>query len=366
MIYKLKGTLTSSIFIVLILLVLSLLVITPMLNMVILGAIFAYGVRPISHRMEPFLKFRSVAIVLAMVIVILPLIFVIIVSVNALTETTPALYGLVKNLNLTNLNATTAQQYIPIQQYVPAAYNSEFNSLFNAINIQITDILRGVLNYLLDFLQSIPVLALQLLIFFASTFYFARDGEKLWKYVEYSIPDHRSDFFKRLFKEIERVLKSIFFGHFLTAIIIGVMAGVGFFVLGYPYAAFLGIIAGFLQLIPVIGPWPTYTALVIYDFFVTGNIARGIIVLLFGFFLSGSDIYIRPKLSGKYADIHPLIFLLGFLCGPLIFGLVGFIIGPLILGVTYAAVVAYRKAKNSKAKNGKKGTEVKTELKTDK
>ncbi|MFY9638429.1 MAG: AI-2E family transporter, partial [Methanobacterium sp.] len=52
---------------------------------------------------------------------------------------------------------------------------------------------------------------------------------------------------------------------------------------------------------------------------------------------------IRPKLAGKYADIHPLIFLLGFLCGPLVLGLVGFIIGPLVLGVTYAAVVAYKK-----------------------
>jgi len=44
------------------------------------------------------------------------------------------------------------------------------------------------------------------------------------------------------------------------------------------------------------------------------------------------DFYIRPYLSGRYADIHPLIFILGFISGPLMFGLVGFIIGPLILG----------------------------------
>jgi predicted PurR-regulated permease PerM len=37
-----------------------------------------------------------------------------------------------------------------------------------------------------------------------------------------------------------------------------------------------------------------------------------------------------------------MIFILGFLSGPLIFGLVGFILGPLILGVAYAAVVAYK------------------------
>jgi predicted PurR-regulated permease PerM len=64
-----------------------------------------------------------------------------------------------------------------------------------------------------------------------------------------------------------------------------------------------------------------------------------------------SDIYIRPKLSGKYADIHPLIFLLGFLGGPLVFGLVGFILGPLILGVTYAALVAYKKGNSDNSAN---------------
>ncbi|MGZ7070644.1 MAG: AI-2E family transporter, partial [Methanobacterium sp.] len=58
-------------------------------------------------------------------------------------------------------------------------------------------------------------------------------------------------------------------------------------------------------------------------------------------------IYLRPKISGRYADIHPMIFMLGFLCGPLVFGFVGFILGPLILGVTYAAVKAYKMEKTA-------------------
>lgn len=78
---------------------------------------------------------------------------------------------------------------------------------------------------------------------------------------------------------------------------------------------------------------------------VSGNYVRGILVLLFGFGLSLSDMYIRPALSGKYVDIHPLILLLGFMAGPLVFGLVGFILGPLILGITYAVIKAYKEEK---------------------
>ena len=55
-----------------------------------------------------------------------------------------------------------------------------------------------------------------------------------------------------------------------------------------------------------------------------------------------SDLYIRPALSSKYADIHPLILFLGFVSGPLVFGIVGFIVGPLLLGITYAVIKSYK------------------------
>jgi predicted PurR-regulated permease PerM len=46
-----------------------------------------------------------------------------------------------------------------------------------------------------------------------------------------------------------------------------------------------------------------------------------------------------------------MIFLLGFICGPLLLGLVGFIIGPLVLGVAYAAVLAYKESKEIEEEN---------------
>ena len=165
----------------------------------------------------------------------------------------------------------------------------------------------------------------------------------MWEYITYAIPTEREHYFDTLFKEVEKVLKSIFVGHFLTSIIIGVLAGVGFAIIGYPFASLLGILTGFFQLIPFIGHWPIPLIFAAYGF-LTGSYIKAVEVLVLGAVLSiVADFYLRPKLSGRYADIHPLIFILGFLCGPLVFGLVGFILGPLILGVTYAAVIAFKK-----------------------
>ncbi|MDI9436703.1 MAG: AI-2E family transporter [Euryarchaeota archaeon] len=339
--YKWKGTITSAFFVVLVLLLLSFLVIYPIASMVILGAIFAYGIRPLALKIEPKLKFRSLAIAVAMVVVILPLIALLAYSINTLISSSSTLVELTRGLDLSLLNSTSVQQSVLLKETIPASIYPYITSILNIVNVELADIIRFIVNYILEVIESIPMLALQIFIFLASTFYIARDGGKLSEYIQYTIPKGREHYFENLYSEIERVLKSIFYGHFLTAIIIGLMAGIGFYLLGYPYALFLGILTGFFQLIPILGPWPVYTVLTIWDI-ISGNYIRAVAVLLFGIFLSGSDIYIRPQLSGKYADIHPLIFILGFLSGPLIFGLVGFILGPLILGVAYAAVVAYK------------------------
>lgn len=356
--YTLKDTLSSAFFVVLILLILSLLVLTPLASMILLGAIFAYVIRPISRWMEPSLKFQSVAVFVAMMLVIIPLILLVAVLINGLIQTVPDIIEFAKSLNLTSLNTSNIQNYPLIDQYVSPSFYPYLNSSLGAINVEVTDVLRGILDYLLQLLQSIPFILLQMFIFFASTFYFVRDGDKLWEYIYYLIPSERKTYFNRLFKETDKVLKSIFVGHFLTGILTGVLAGIGFYLLGYPYALLFGILTGFFQLIPFIGHWPIPIVLSIYDLY-TGNYIRAVAVLLLGGAMSVLDFYIRPYFSGKYADIHPLIFMLGFISGPLIFGIVGFIIGPLILGVTYAAVVAYKKEAEDKIDKNKSSKQIK-------
>ena len=341
--YRIKGTVTSAVFVVAVLLLMSFFVLTPVFSAIILGAVFAYGIRPISKRMLPYLKFETVSIIVSMILVILPLIVLIIIVINSSIESIPLLTGIVNNANLGSINDST------IQQYVPSGYQTYVGSFLNTAHAALGDILKSILTYLVEKLKSVPDILFELFIFFASTFYIAKDGDKLWEYITYAIPNEREHYFDTLFKEVEKVLKSIFVGHFLTSIIIGVMAGVGFAIIGYPFASLLGILTGFFQLIPFIGHWPIPLILAAYGF-LTGSYIKAVAVLALGSILSiVADFYLRPKLSGRYADIHPLIFILGFLCGPLVFGLVGFILGPLILGVTYAAVISFKKENPNKS-----------------
>ena len=323
-----KEYITPPVMLVVLLLAISLIFVFPVLNMIILGAILAYGIRPIARIIQSKLKFESISIILAMIAVLVPLILLIayIVSVvsGVLTD------FLASNPNF-DINAVLTQASVYVPQLSP-----------DNISTTIGDIAKYVANYLVGKIGSIANISLDLFILICSVFYFVKDGDKCYNFIKSFVPDDNIEFFDKTIESVENVLKSIFYGHFLTSVIIGIFGAIGYTLLGYPYGIFLGVITGILQLIPIFGPWPIYWALAINDAF-NGNYPRVAVVLLFGFFLSWVDMYIRPAISSHHADIHPLILLVGFLAGPLVYGIVGFIVGPLILGITYVVLDSFRK-----------------------
>ena len=328
---SIKDYLTPPVLLIIFLLVISLMFIFPVLNMIVLGAILAYGVRPVAFKIQSKLKYSSVSILLAMVIVLIPLILL----VGYITfEVTNFITTYLASNSYLDIDSAIAQ----ISAYLPL----NTTSINSYVNSSINEIGSFILNYSVSFLSKFANITLDLFILVCSVFYFVRDGDKCLNFIKDFVPGEYKEFFDNTVESVKDVLKSIFYGHFLTSVIIGIFGCIGYSLLGYPFGIFLGVITGILQLIPIFGPWPVYWILFFMDVF-GGNYPRAVIVLLFGFFLSTIDMYIRPALSSHYADIHPLILLIGFLSGPLVYGIVGFIIGPLVLGVTYAVLDSYRK-----------------------
>ena len=326
--------------IIIILLLLSLLTVMPVLNMIVLGAMIAYGISPVASRVQSKIKIPSISIFLAILLVIIPLILLFVyvfweIAVFADMFFTSHNLSISSGFDL-NLAVTTFVQALPVD--IQGFINPYIGALTNGVQ----DILTYVLNYAVKSISNFSDVLVQLLVLICSIYYFTRDGDKIIEYIFVFIPEKHKAFFENTLDDVANVLKSIFYGHFLTAIIIGILGGVGYYLLGYKFALFLGIITGIAQLIPIFGPWVVYWALAIYAFFVIGDITQGILTILWGFVLSLSDMYIRPMLASNYADIPSLILLVGFMAGPYVFGIVGFITGPLILGIAYAVIMSLK------------------------
>lgn len=322
-----KEYLTPPVLVIIFLLAISLMFILPVLNMIILGAILAYLVAPVANKIQSKLKYSSVSIILAMIVVLIPLIL---------------LVGYICFEITSLITSMLASNYYMDIDSIISMLPIDMASINSTVNSSLTEVAKYILNYTVTFLSKFLNIFLDLFILICSVFYFVRDGNKCISFMKDFVPEDSKPFFDNTIESVKDVLRSIFYGHFLTSVIIGIFGVIGYSLLGYPYGIFLGVLTGILQLIPIFGPWPIYWILFFMDIF-AGNYPRAAVVLLFGFFLSTVDMYIRPALSSHYAEIHPLILLIGFLAGPLVYGIVGFIVGPLILGITYTVLDSYRK-----------------------
>ena len=322
--------------IIIIFLFLSLLTVMPVLNMVLLGAMIAYGIAPLANKIQSKIRFTSISIFLAIILVIIPLILLFVYVFWEIAVFAGMFFNS-HNLSVSsgidlNLALNTFVHALPIElQGLVKPY-------IGALTDGVHNILNYIFSYAVKFVRNFSDVLVQLFVLICSIYYFTRDGDKIMEYIFTFVPKNYKSFFENTLDDVANVLKSIFYGHFLTAIIIGIMGGVGYYFLGYKFALFLGIITGIAQLIPIFGPWIVYWVLAIYAIFVVGDISQGILTILWGFVLSLSDMYIRPMLASNYADMPSLILLVGFMAGPYVFGIVGFILGPLILGIAYALI----------------------------
>ncbi|BDZ70623.1 AI-2E family transporter [Methanobacterium petrolearium] len=329
--------------IIIILTLISLWILTPILTIVIFGAILAYYVRHITKKIKPYVKNDSLSVFLGMIILAIPLILLLYFTFSQFVNIAGSFFGSLQQ-------AATGNSTMQMAQINDAVQNLD---LPNNISVNITDTIKSGISQFISYtassvvnlVSSIPGIAAQILILIFSMFYFAKDGDKIVKYVKDIIPAQDQDFYQQIIDSADDVLKSIIVGNLIPAIILGILSGILYYFLGYEYVILLAIISGIAMFIPIIGPWIVYGVIGIFSILI-GNTLPGVLVIVFGWIIETStDFYIRPRIAVQYSEIHPLVFLLGFIYGAVTMGLPGLFIGPLILGITYEAYKVYRKEK---------------------
>lgn len=121
---------------------------------------------------------------------------------------------------------------------------------------------------------------------------------------------------------------------------VGVLVGGSMAVLGLPYALLLGVIAFFMEFIPVIGVMISGAICILIALGVQGwqkaLIVWGVFVLVH--VLEGD--VVGPRVRGKAVGIHPVTALLALVAGTELWGVWGALLGAPIAGLLQAFVVA--------------------------
>lgn len=197
------------------------------------------------------------------------------------------------------------------------------------------------------FIISVPNIFLNVFVVLFILFFGFRDGKDLINKIACLLPlkqGHR----KEVLKKFNDVTFAVIYGTILVSIIQGAVGGLGFFIVGIRNPVLWGIIMMFFALLPFLGTsliwFPASIILMISGFMQSSNllIIKGFLLLLFGLFVvSLIDNFLKPKIIGDRAKVHPALILLGVFGGLKIMGFIGIIVGPIILALLVSFVKFY-------------------------
>lgn len=165
-------------------------------------------------------------------------------------------------------------------------------------------------------------------------FFIYRDGERFLALFRELLPFPAGQK-ERIFTHTRDLIRSIFYGVFLTALVQGVAAGIGYFIAGFKAPVFLGLLTAFFAFIPY-GATVVWISATIW-LFAEGAILRGIFMGIWGMgVVSMVDNIVRPIVISSTGKVSLLLILLGSVGGIMAFGMVGLFIGPVLLSVGLA------------------------------
>ena len=187
----------------------------------------------------------------------------------------------------------------------------------------------------LDLLGDIGRIAFRFGLALLTAFFLYRDGERLLgqgRLLALQLLGSRAEGY---FEAIADTLRAVLYGLILTAFVQGALAGLGYAVAGVRAPVLLGVVTGFLALMP----FGTTIAVgaVSASLLVTGELWAGAGLALWGgLVVSQIDNVLRPLLISSATQIPYLLVLFGVLGGLLAFGLVGLFLGPVVIAVLLA------------------------------
>lgn len=201
----------------------------------------------------------------------------------------------------------------------------------NLLYENFTGLLKGVTNL---------VIGVALVLFV--TFYLFMDGSHLAARVLSLSPLPR-EMNSQIMNDMLRTLRATLKGSVVLAFINGTLSGLGFFVFGVPNALFWGTVMVFASVVPIVGTALVWVPGGLY-LIIMGDYGQASGVMIWCLIISlVCDNWLRPKLIGGHADLHPLLTFFAVLGGISYFGLVGLILGPLVLAILLSLIEVYKR-----------------------
>jgi predicted PurR-regulated permease PerM len=202
--------------------------------------------------------------------------------------------------------------------------------------------LRGqgttVLNNAVAILTGTVNVIFDLIIIVIMSLYLLADGPRFIGWVMSLIPEKHREQAWFFVQSLSKVLGGYVRGQLIVAITIGILAGLGCYAIGVPYALLLGIFAFLAESIPVMGPVLASIPAIIVSLFTLAPLRTAFVVGWFILIQQVEQNVVGPRITGRAVGIHPVAAMIAVIIGLEIGGIWGAFLAVPVTGVLFVVV----------------------------
>lgn len=179
-------------------------------------------------------------------------------------------------------------------------------------------------------------LLLGLAIMTISIYYFLLDGPKMISTMMRLSPlDDRHE--TELVCEFDKLSRAVVMAALLSAVVQGILAGVGFFFAGVDSIFLLTALTMVFALVPFVGAAAVWVPVALWLGLIEDRTLAAVLIALYGvLIISMADNLIKPLVLHGQSNLHPLFALLSVLGGVQALGPIGILVGPMIVALLQA------------------------------
>ncbi|MBS3909020.1 MAG: AI-2E family transporter [Actinobacteria bacterium] len=205
----------------------------------------------------------------------------------------------------------------------------------------ITSFARRAALYVPTFTVSLFGGVLNLILAPIIAFYVLKDFSVLRTTINEMIPErHRAEGME-IIRKIDCIVGGFLKGQAMVALIVGLLSGVGLWVIGVDYAILLGFIIGFFNILPYLGPIIGGAPAVLIALGTSWQLALITVLVLIAIQQFDSTV-ISPRIMSRQVNLHPVVVIFAILAGGTLFGFIGMLIAIPIAAVGKALYLHFR------------------------
>ncbi|HUP27401.1 MAG TPA: AI-2E family transporter [Chloroflexia bacterium] len=211
----------------------------------------------------------------------------------------------------------------------------DLNKFYSDLAGQVQGAALSVLQNTVSILQSIATIALQFILVFLLSFYFMKDGERIFGGMLHLLPPRWRDEVRLVALSIEKSFGAFVRGQLVFALVYALLTAIVMLMPPFQlnYVVIASIVAGFCMVIPLVGNFLAFVPPMLV-LIVTPDKAPMWLWFLLALFVMQSIMmnFLGPRIMSSAIGIHPLFVMAAILIGGQVAGLWGALFGIPVAG----------------------------------